>query len=161
MVTDDLPAPSDDLASRKPARWGQDRRLEFIDFRLQWEGRLNRADVTDFFGISVPQASLDLARYMELAPANIEYDRRGKAYHATSTFDPALTSSDAQSYLAQLLAVSAGILSKDASFCGSLPPVGAFRPPSRQIKADVLKLALQAIRTSRVLHIEYQSLSRA
>ena len=51
-----------------PAKWGQAQRLEFIEFRLYWEGKLNRRDLIDFFGISTPQASLDLARYMEFAP---------------------------------------------------------------------------------------------
>lgn len=160
MMKNDLSTPADGVGSTKPARWGQDKRLEFIDFRLQWDGRLNRADVTDFFGISIPQASLDLARYIELAPANTEYDKRGKTYQATSGFVPALTSSDAQSYLTQLLAVTTGILAKDASFCGWLPPVEAVQFPSRQIRADVLKLVLQAIRSSQTLHIKYQSLSR-
>jgi hypothetical protein len=50
----------------RTGHWGQERRLEFIDFRLLWEGRLNRADITTFFRISVPQASLDLAKYQEL-----------------------------------------------------------------------------------------------
>ena len=34
----------------RTGNWGQDRRLEFIDFRLLWEGRLNRADITTFSG---------------------------------------------------------------------------------------------------------------
>ena len=59
-------------------RWGVERRLEFIEFRLYWEGRINRADIVDQFGVSVPQASKDLSRYQELAPDNIAYDRREK-----------------------------------------------------------------------------------
>ena len=51
--------------------WGQDRRVEFIDFRLRWEGLLNRADLTGFFGISIPQASLDPAKYIALPPKNL------------------------------------------------------------------------------------------
>ena len=38
-------------------RWGIERRLEFIEFRLYWEGRVNRADLTSVFGISTVQAS--------------------------------------------------------------------------------------------------------
>src|SRR5450631_1848410 len=87
----------------KGARWGQDRRLEFIDFRLQWDGRVNRSDLLDFFGISVPQTSLDFARYMELAPANMVYDRSEKAYLAAATFRPLFVSPDAQGYLSQVL----------------------------------------------------------
>ena len=32
-----------DIGGAKSAPWGQERRLEFIDFRLQWEGRVNRS----------------------------------------------------------------------------------------------------------------------
>lgn len=30
-------------------RWGQARRIAFIDLRLQYDGRLNRKDLIDFF----------------------------------------------------------------------------------------------------------------
>jgi hypothetical protein len=161
MKSTDFFNQSDYVKAAGPARWNQERRLEFIDFRLQWGGRLNRADLTAFFGISIPQASLDLARYMELAPNNIRYDKRAKIYKATPEFVPALTSNDPQSYLTQLLVVSKGILAKDSSFCGWLPPVGMVQQPYRQIKGDVLKLALKAIHTSQMLHIKYQSMSRS
>ena len=70
----------------RTGNWGQDRRLEFIDFRLLWEGRLNRADITGFFGISVPQASLDLAKYQELAPDNVSYERNQNSYITNTCF---------------------------------------------------------------------------
>ncbi|MES2390903.1 MAG: hypothetical protein V4555_04635, partial [Acidobacteriota bacterium] len=53
-----------------PARWGQERRLEFIEFRLQWEGRVNRSDLVNYFSISVPQASLDFAGCVANAKAD-------------------------------------------------------------------------------------------
>jgi len=34
-------------------RWGVERRLEFIAFRLLWEGHMNRGDLMDAFGVSV------------------------------------------------------------------------------------------------------------
>ena len=34
------------------SKWNQTRRLEFIDFRLAVDGRLNRADLVAFFNIS-------------------------------------------------------------------------------------------------------------
>lgn len=39
---------------------GVERRLEFIEFRLFWEGGVNRADIIEMFDVSVPQASKDL-----------------------------------------------------------------------------------------------------
>ena len=44
-------------------RWGVEKRLEFIEFRLFWEGGINRADIIERFGVSVPQASKDLSLY--------------------------------------------------------------------------------------------------
>ena len=59
-------------------KWGVERRLEFVEFRLFWEGSINRADLVEFFGVSVPQASKDLALYQERAPGNMDYDTREK-----------------------------------------------------------------------------------
>ena len=55
-------------------RWGVEKRLEFIEFRLFWEGGINRADIMEQFGVSVPQASKDLSLYEEKAPGNLVYD---------------------------------------------------------------------------------------
>jgi hypothetical protein len=49
------------------------RRLEFIEFRLFWEGSINRADLVEAFGVSVPQASKDLTLYQERAPAHVPH----------------------------------------------------------------------------------------
>jgi predicted DNA-binding transcriptional regulator YafY len=149
------------VPSKKAARWGQRRRLEFIDFRLYWEGRINRADLTGHFGISVPQASLDLARYQQLAPTNLMYDRREKVYLATRDFHPVLTSASSDDYLAQLLAVASGTLLKNSVFIGWAPPADVLRAPHRRIPADALLAVLRAIQQLLVLEVEYQSSSQA
>ena len=151
----------DSIASpARQARWGQERRIEFIDFRLQWDGRVNRSDLIEFFRISVPQASLDFGRYMELAPKNIEYDRSEKAYLATAEFYPLVATGEARVYLNQLLGVSSQVLEREASFLGWMPPLGAVTFPGRKIEASVLRRVLAAIRRKRMLKIEYQSMNR-
>ena len=50
--------------SKAELRWGVEQRLEFIEFRRFWEGRVNRNDLMDQFGVSVNQASADLNRYI-------------------------------------------------------------------------------------------------
>ncbi len=45
-------------------RWGVERRLEFIEFRLFWEEHVNRGDLMDAFGVSVNQASTGMSRSM-------------------------------------------------------------------------------------------------
>lgn len=146
--------------NQQSGRWGQDRRLEFIDFRLRWEGRLNRSDLTDFFGISVPQASLDIAAYLELAKDNVAYDRSVRAYFATDSFVPVFSRNSSTRYLNELLAVESGVLPQDASFVGWQPTVGAVPVPLRAIETNILILALRAIREQKGLKILYQSLSR-
>lgn len=61
-------------------------RLRFIDFLFDRFGMLNRADITDFFGISEPQASLDLRAYEEHAPGNMEFDKTDRCYRRSATY---------------------------------------------------------------------------
>ena len=146
--------------ARPGNRWGQDRRLEFIDFRLRWDGRINRSDLTEHFGISVPQASLDIARYLELAPDNLRYDRSARVYVATTNFKPLFTTSEPQRYLNGLLAQASGGAGLGDSLAGWLPPIAAVPTPTRQLDGDVLTALIRAIRNSHALSVEYQSMSR-
>jgi hypothetical protein len=64
----------------------QQYRLRFIDFLLGRFGTIRRADIVDYFGLSTPQASIDIAAYMAAAPGNVEYDKSAKVYRATPGF---------------------------------------------------------------------------
>jgi WYL domain len=108
----------------------------------------------------VPQASLDFARYMELAPANMLYDRSEKTYLAAPDFTPLVVLPDAQAYLGEVLAVTSGVIPREASFLGRLPTVGALSFPSRQVNPSVLQPILHAIYERQALSIEYQSMNR-
>jgi hypothetical protein len=152
------PAPQ---SIRSPARWGQERRLEFIDFRLRWDGRLNRGDLIGFFGISVPQASLDIARYTELSPSNLLYDRRAKVYVASPTFQPFFGTSNPSRFLNDLLASETGILEAEASFVGWRPPLAYVPVPGRALDANTLVVLLRAVREQLGVRALYQSMSRA
>jgi len=140
--------------------WSIERRLAFIDFRLYWEGRINRKDLTDFFGISVPQASADLRNYQEKAPRNIGYDKRGKFYFATENFKPVFISPDSSNYLSQLRLMSNGILKEEEAFLGHIPSFDTIPNPSRSVDAEILRSILKAIKDNMSLEIEYQSMSR-
>ena len=150
------PAP----AARLTGPWGQERRLEFIDFRLRWDGKLNRSDLVGHFGISVPQASADIASYLEFAPRNLEYDRRERVYVATPGFSPAFPSSGAEHYLRDLLAQATGAHSAETSYLGWLPPVAVAGMPSRTVSEHVLEAFIRAIRSQHSLSVLYQSMSR-
>lgn len=66
--------------------WAVEQRLRFIDFLLAEYGTLNRSALTDYYGISSPQASADIADYLHLAPTNAQYDLKAKAYRRTAEF---------------------------------------------------------------------------
>lgn len=142
-----------------PTRWGPEKRLEFIDFRLRWDGRLNRSDISDFFGISTPQASLDIARYLEMAPLNAVYDRSERSYVATRDFQPVFPSSQPQKYLNDLLMQAYGILDQGVSFSGWLPSVAVAPTPARTLQAETLIALLGAIRRCQALEMTYQSMT--
>lgn len=141
-------------------KWSQERRLQFIDFRLQWDGRINRKDVTGFFNISVPQASADIALYIELAPGNLEYDKSSRTYTATSSFKPYFESTGPRQYLSQLLSLERNILASDQVFMSFRPPIASVPLPTRTIESAILALMLRAIASRGKLKIRYQSIAR-
>ena len=63
-------------------------RFEFIEWRLFWEGHLNRSDLEKRFGISTPQASVDLRNYRDAAGENIEYNATEKRFVGTEAMKP-------------------------------------------------------------------------
>ena len=139
--------------------WGAEQRLEFIEFRLFWEGGVNRSDITERFGVSVPQASNDLARYRELAPTNLRYDSSEKLYLPTPDFQPKLLKPNAERYLAQLKAISDQVIGHDDTWIAELPAVGVTPIPSRRVEPQLLKHFLTAVRSKRSMTILYQSLN--
>lgn len=140
--------------------WGIERRLEFLEFRLYWEGKVNRSDLVDYFGISIPQASADIGRYQQLAPQNMVYDTRLKSYITGPAFKPIKLHPDAQSYFTQLRFVAEGILPRDKTALGWVPPFEAVPTIVRRVDAQKLKLILESIRARNAVKVEYQSLSR-
>jgi predicted DNA-binding transcriptional regulator YafY len=140
-------------------RWNAEQRLEFIEFRLFWEGRVNRSDITEMFGVSVPQASNDLAQYRELAPANIHYDASEKRYLPTPDFRPKYLKPNAERYLAQLKAISEHVIALDDTWITELPAVDVTPIPTRRVEPHALRQFLTAVRSKRSISIEYQSMN--
>lgn len=140
-------------------RWGVEQRLEFIEFRLFWEGRVNRADIIDIFGVSVPQASKDLAQYEERAPGNLEYDKRAKRYVASASFEPRFLKPDPDAYLARLRSLSEGLTKPADSWLASPPDSDIALTPKRDIDVNVLRCILHAVRDRQSVEIFYQSMN--
>ena len=141
-------------------KWGVERRLEFIEFRLFWEGGVNRPDIIEMFDVSVPQASKDLTLYQERAPNNAIYDKSAKRYVASDQFQPRFLKPDPAEYLNQLRSVSDGILDRSNAWVGQFPSYDAAPTPVRGVNAQTLRSVTGAIRRSEAIEVRYRFLSR-
>jgi predicted DNA-binding transcriptional regulator YafY len=146
-------------AEKADLRWGIERRLEFIEFRLFWEGRVNRSDLMGTFGVSLNQASTDLNRYYGFAPDNMVYDKRARTYARSPEFKPKFLEPDASRYLAELRSVADRILDREDSWIANLPPYASTPTPVRGVDPETLRSIVGAIRRSEAIEVRYQSLS--
>jgi hypothetical protein len=140
-------------------KWGAEKRLEFIDFRLFWEGAINRADIMQTFGVSVPQASKDLSLYQEQAPHNITYDKSEKRYFAAADFKPVFFTPSADAYLSQLRILSEKNLHTGDTWLSSVPAFDTLPIPYRQVDSNILRKLIQAANAKQALEIQYQSMN--
>ncbi len=140
-------------------RWGVERKLEFIEFRLFWEGYVNRGDIIDTFNVSINQASTDLNRYLGLAPDNMSYDKSARTYVRTSAFKPLFLKPDASLYLSQVRSLSDGLLDKHEAWIGNIPDFGSIPFPARGVLPAVLRAIVIAIRRHEAVEVCYQSMS--
>lgn len=148
------------MGDDKPSlRWGVEQKLQFIEFRLFWEGHVNRSDLIDKFSVSQNQASGDLNRYIALAPDNMVYDKSGKTYLRSSSFSPLFLKPDATQYLSQVRSVAEGIVAPEDAWIGNFPAFDAAPSPARGIDPVVLRSIAIAIRRHEAIHILYQSMS--
>jgi len=65
------------------SKWFTDRRQEFIKATLKQFGQIRRADLVKEFGISTPQASIDIQTFLDHKPPHVVYDVRTKYYILT------------------------------------------------------------------------------
>lgn len=140
-------------------RWGVRRRLEFIDFRLFWDGRFNRSDLSATFAISTQQASSDIAQYEKIAPANLRYDRAEKAYTRSAAFAPVLIGETIERYLLQLVAIENRWMRPEDTWFNAVPPVEVLTLGRRPTDPEVLLRVLDAIRRRQEIDIAYASLT--
>jgi len=147
------------MAERDDVRRGLARRFELIEWRAFWVGRVNRSDIEECFGVSTPQASVDLRSYQEAAPGNLEYDSTEKAYVPTTTFQPKFLRVSADRYLLQLDAILNGAISTTDTWFRSPPPATVMPTIVRSVDPNILRAVLRAIQGRAELQIVYQSLT--
>lgn len=140
-------------------RWGVEQRLEFIEFRLFWEGGINRGDIIEMFGVSVPQASRDLTMYQEVAPGNVDYDKSAKRYIPSQAFRPRFLRPDPSVYLSRLRVLGEGLSRPEESWVAHVPEIDIAVTPHRIIDTAILRSVLTAMREHRSLDVCYQSMN--
>jgi hypothetical protein len=140
--------------------WGAERRNAFIEFRVFWQGRINRSDLMETFGISLPQASLDLSGYAEQWKRNLVYDKSQRAYVRGKNFMPHFITPSAEDYFAQLRAVDQGLVLREQSWISVFPGYGSTPTPARGVAPETLRDVLAAIQKPAALQVTYQSMSR-
>lgn len=149
------------MAEDEKRPWTQNRRFEFIEWKLFWEGALNRSDVEETFGISTPQASIDLRRYREIAGANIDYDATTKAFRPASDMKPSFLRVSADRLLLQLRALLTGALPREELWFRKLPTVDMAPDITRNVHPECLRRLLEAIRSKQCVEVNYQSLTNS
>jgi hypothetical protein len=137
--------------------WSQERRFEFLEWKMFWEDRVIRSDLESTFGISTPQASVDLRRYREVAPENMQPTARG--YRPSRSFTPRFYVPSADRLLLQLRALLSNVLPRREVWFRDLPPVAIAPDITRDVSADCLRPILRAMRERQALEVRYQSLS--
>ena len=148
------------MAEREePKRWSIQRRLEFIEFRLFWEGSLQRSDISEQFGVSIPQTSLDIAKYREAAPENIEYDASAKRFVPSTKFEPVFYQPNPGRYLSQLKAIKDDVIEASDTLFGTSPACTVVPVLGRTVTPNSLRRIIQAIRNRKSLSIHYQSMN--
>lgn len=80
-------------------------RLLYLERVAYWRGWVRRSDVAERFGVSIPQASADLAAYLKANPEGLSYNASTKRYEGAANMRCRLGTPD----LADGLAVLSGI----------------------------------------------------
>jgi hypothetical protein len=126
-------------------KWTIERRLAFIEFRLQWDGRVNRTDVATKFGISLNQATNDLVAYAKAEPQNIRYDLSLRAYVRGDGFIARYGTSTAEHYLAQLVATHSASQPDTDLWIGHIPEVEVIAAPAAPVSSHTLQSIVSAV----------------
>jgi hypothetical protein len=138
---------------------GLRRRLEFIDFRLFWDGRINRSDLREHFKISAQQASTDLEKFAEFAPQSMAYDQHAKSFVRTQTYEPVFVAGQAHRYLLQLQALKLGWLDKNHTWFGAVPDIEVVELRRRPVSDELVMLLTTAINERRQIKVKYWTMS--
>lgn len=120
------------------------KRFSFLEAVLIWEGKIVPQTLASQFEIHKKQAEILIHEYMELYPENITYNGSALVYEIQASFTPQFTDGQLQSYIQQTVMGES---------------VTQLAMPSRNIKPELIRPILVAIREQQRLRIQYASVS--
>jgi len=120
------------------------KRFAFLELLLIWEGRIQPKHLAEQFELSEKLAKHVIQKYKNLYPENIQY------HGATDSYQPSLT------MVAQF---STGQLQEYMQFMASAQSVSMLEIPNRNLRPELVRPILQAIREQKRLEIAYASVS--
>lgn len=134
--------------------YAQRERLAYIDFCLEYQGQISRADLISRFSTGLASCSRDLALYKELAPENAELKHETKKYFRTRRFKP-IFKHDPESIL---VALSTGF---GDGISQSTEPSHVCFDAIRLIHPDpsVIGALMRAIHSNSPINCQYESIS--
>ena len=107
-------------------------RLQFIDFRLFFAGRIGRSDLMERFGIADAAASRDLALYREVCPEFLAYDTIRRDYAITAEYRRTFIAEEKAVHLLRALVHGIG-----DDFGGAKSPLIPCELPSRLHRPNI------------------------
>lgn len=120
------------------------KRFVFLELLLIWEGRIQPKHLAEQFELSEKLAKHVIQKYKNLYPENIQY------HGATDSYQPGLN------MVAQFCA---GHLQEYMQFMANAQTVSMLEIPNRNLRPELVRPILQAIREQTRLEIAYASVS--
>jgi hypothetical protein len=140
--------------------FAQRERFRFVESTLLWEGGIQRARVSEIFGVARNHVTKDLRDYETSYPDSLVFEPRQRAYVPGPHFKPRFASDDPAEYLAlQLTYAESGSAAMLPLLAGGPVPTLAIPMPDHGISKPVLQVLVQAIRQKRGVEALYHSMS--
>lgn len=136
----------------------QQLRFRLIEIIVLWEGKIATTQLCQSFMIQRNQAQKDLKAYRALAPGNLSYDAKRKAFLPAADFRPVFTRGVVEEYL-HALSDHPDIVHtlKAAGLPRQAPEI--LQPVLRRVDPDMFRLIMQAIELRQRIDIQYASMS--
>jgi hypothetical protein len=129
----------------------QAERLQFIEDRLFWVGRVGSGDVRRRFDVSKAQAAQDIARYREAQPVPILYEPKLKTFVPAADFEPLYARQSLDRFLE---------LAEWEDFTeDEVVDLAVLQPPGRKVDPRIAQALVRAILRGEEVEVDYVSIS--